>query len=119
MSSCGPESEQILRSVQKQIRSQCFRKGEETNIPAAESIADLSVAKLRGDPTAVDDKLTSTGMIIGTAPYMSPEQWQSKPDIDGRADIYSLKTRIESELQPMLPLQKPSAGNFSATFSEE
>lgn len=45
MSSCGPESEQILRSVQKQIRSQCFRKGEETDIPAAESIADLSVAE--------------------------------------------------------------------------
>ncbi len=53
-------------------------------------VLDFGVAKLRGDPTATDDKLTATGMIIGTAPYMAPEQWQARPDIDGRADIYAL-----------------------------
>jgi serine/threonine protein kinase len=58
--------------------------------PEFVKVLDFGVAKLRGDPTATDDKLTSTGMIIGTAPYMSPEQWQAKPDIDGRADIFSL-----------------------------
>ncbi|MFO0575614.1 MAG: protein kinase [Polyangia bacterium] len=58
--------------------------------PEFVKVLDFGVAKLRGDPTATDDKLTSTGMIIGTAPYMSPEQWHSKPDVDGRADIYAL-----------------------------
>ena len=52
---------------------------------------DFGVAKLRGEQALdTSDKLTSTGMIIGTAPYMAPEQWQARPDIDGRADIYSL-----------------------------
>ena len=96
-----------------------FRSPIFHRLSVEKTTADLSVAKLRGDPTAVDDKLTSTGMIIGTAPYMSPEQWQSKPDIDGRADIYSLKTRTESELRPMLPRQQRSVGNFNAIFSED
>ena len=53
-------------------------------------VLDFGVAKLRGDSLQTDEKLTGTGMIIGTAPYMSPEQWQSRPDVDGRADIYAL-----------------------------
>ena len=27
---------------------------------------------------------------LGTPPYMAPEQWQTLPDIDGRADLYAL-----------------------------
>ncbi|MFN8659176.1 MAG: hypothetical protein U0105_22760 [Candidatus Obscuribacterales bacterium] len=33
-------------------------------------------------------RLTSTGMIVGDARYMSPEQSQGKP-IDQRSDVYS------------------------------
>lgn len=59
--------------------------------PEFVKVLDFGVAKLRGDPSQpTNDKLTSTGMIIGTAPYMASEQWQGRPDIDGRADIYSL-----------------------------
>src|SRR5439155_24740389 len=28
--------------------------------------------------------------MIGTPGYMSPEQWMTLPDVDGRADIYAL-----------------------------
>ena len=65
------------------------------NNPEFVKVLDFGVAKLRGESAAsgTDDKLTATGMIIGTAPYMSPEQWNSLPDIDGRSDIYALGVR--------------------------
>lgn len=53
--------------------------------PEFVKVLDFGVAKLRGDPTATDDKLTSTGMIIGTAPYMSPENAALRRADVGRA----------------------------------
>jgi len=50
-------------------------------------IADLGVARAIGD---VDQRLSSTGMMIGTPLYMSPEQVSGERDVDGRSDIYSL-----------------------------
>jgi serine/threonine-protein kinase len=59
----------------------------ETN-PEFVKVLDFGVAKLAADMN--DGKSTKTGMLIGTPGYMSPEQWQTLPDIDGRADIYAL-----------------------------
>jgi serine/threonine-protein kinase len=45
------------------------------------------------DNAGLDDgagKLTVQGAILGSPPYMSPEQAMSKPNIDARTDIYSL-----------------------------
>jgi serine/threonine protein kinase/Tol biopolymer transport system component len=41
-----------------------------------------------GGATRSDDLLTSAGRVIGTAPYMSPEQVEGGP-IDARSDIFS------------------------------
>ena len=61
-------------------------------------LLDLGIAKLRDvAETQVSDAagLTVAGQILGTPYYMSPEQWgdmprDQNPEIDGRADIYSL-----------------------------
>jgi serine/threonine protein kinase len=36
------------------------------------------------------ERLTIDGQTVGTAKYLAPEQAMAKPDIDGRADLYSL-----------------------------
>lgn len=61
-------------------------------------LLDLGIAKMSGVAGSEADSgtaLTVAGQILGTPFYMSPEQWgemprDDNPEIDGRADIYSL-----------------------------
>ena len=51
-------------------------------------VADFGIARaLQMDDT---QKLTETGISIGTPTYMSPEQTADSSQLDGRTDIYSL-----------------------------
>ena len=79
-----------LQIVHRDLKPDNVFVVERTTNPEFVKVLDFGVATLRGDPLQTDEKLTSTGMIIGTAPYMAPEQWQARPDIDGRADVYAL-----------------------------
>ena len=51
-------------------------------------ILDFGVARALIDSTG--DRLTRTGLTVGTPTYMSPEQITAERDIDLRSDIYSL-----------------------------
>ncbi len=51
-------------------------------------VADFGVA--RAIETASSERLTDTGLAVGTAAYMSPEQAAGRGRVDGRSDIYSL-----------------------------
>jgi eukaryotic-like serine/threonine-protein kinase len=51
-------------------------------------VADFGIA--RAITAAGGDKLTHTGIAIGTPHYMSPEQGTGSGGIDGRSDLYSL-----------------------------
>lgn len=58
-------------------------------------VTDFGVAKAlssarRTGPEPTAHGLTTDGASIGTLLYMAPEQAAADPDIDGRADIYSL-----------------------------
>jgi serine/threonine-protein kinase len=53
-------------------------------------VLDFGIAKLRGDLSNVSAK-TQTGSLMGTPPYMSPEQCRGvTDDIDHRTDVYAM-----------------------------
>ena len=60
-------------------------------------VADFGIAK-----AATGQKLTGTGMSIGTPHYMSPEQARAQA-IDGRSDIYSLGVVAYQSLTGQVP----------------
>ena len=51
-------------------------------------VADFGVA--RAITAAGEDRLTETGLALGTPAYMSPEQATGSRELDGRSDVYAL-----------------------------
>jgi serine/threonine-protein kinase len=58
----------------------------------AATVADFGIAKALSSARAGQDgdALTSLGTSLGTPAYMAPEQVAGDPNVDHRADIYSL-----------------------------
>jgi serine/threonine-protein kinase len=67
-------------------------------------VADFGIALAGATPGA--ERITQTGMALGTPAYMSPEQSAGDRDVDGRADLYS----VASVLYEMLTGEPPFSG---------
>ncbi|MGW3123642.1 serine/threonine-protein kinase [Streptomyces sp. NPDC001107] len=52
-------------------------------------VLDFGVAKFMGETMSAHE-LTVTGALLGSPPYMSPEQAEGKRELDHRSDLYSL-----------------------------
>ena len=70
-------------------------------------VADFGIA--RAVSAAGGERLTSTGMAVGTPYYMSPEQAAAGEDVDGRSDLYSLGCVLYEMLAGQPPFTGPTA----------
>jgi serine/threonine-protein kinase len=68
-------------------------------------VADFGIARALEN----EDKLTQTGMVIGTPAYMSPEQASGDKGIDARTDVYSLGAVLYEMLAGEAPYTGPTA----------
>jgi predicted Ser/Thr protein kinase/tetratricopeptide (TPR) repeat protein len=74
---------------------------EDTGQP---KVLDFGVARVTSDDTSLATSLTDPGQILGTVPYMSPEQVAADPDaIDTRSDVYALGVITYELLTGRLP----------------
>ena len=65
-------------------------------------IVDFGVSLLKR-PNVPDTRLTSTGVIVGTPRYMSPEQAKGEQDLSGAVDIYAAGVVLYEMLTGQLP----------------
>ena len=69
-------------------------------------VADFGIA--RALTQAGDDRLTGTGLALGTPAYMSPEQAAGEQAVDARSDIFSLGCVVYEMLAGEPPFTGPS-----------
>ena len=70
-------------------------------------VADFGIALAVS--TAAGDRLTETGVSLGTPQYMSPEQVSGDRRLDGRTDIYSMACVLYEMLAGAPPYTGPTA----------
>ncbi|MGD2120953.1 MAG: protein kinase [Gemmatimonadota bacterium] len=69
-------------------------------------VADFGIA--RAVEAAGGERLTGTGIAVGTPAYMSPEQAAGDKDIDGRSDVYALGCVVYEMVSGRTPFEAPT-----------
>jgi serine/threonine protein kinase/Tfp pilus assembly protein PilF len=84
-------------------------------------VLDFGLAKLRGDDRPLTDEvstaaLSTPGMIMGTVPYMSPEQALGR-SVDHRTDIFSLGVILYEMTTGRLPFSGQTSAERIANIA--
>ena len=99
---CGLAAAHALGIVHRDLKPENIMLSTGDDRRERAVIMDFGLAK---DPYSHSgDKLTKTGIILGTPEFMSPEQLRGKP-LDGRSDIYALALVTFEMLTGQLPFE--------------
>ena len=75
-------------------------------------VADFGIALTAGGTGG--ERLTETGLLLGTPEYMSPEQVTGESDLDARSDVYSLASVLYEMLAGEPPYTGPTPRSIMA-----
>lgn len=78
-------------------------------MPVVAKLLDFGISKVRRDASAM--RLTASGMIMGTAHYMAPEQTQDA-NVDAQSDVYSFGVILYEALSGTLPFATENLGEL-------
>ena len=81
-------------------------------------VLDFGIAKRSSEQDPNEAKLTQQGMVLGTPPYMSPEQFTGQP-IDLRSDIYALGVMAYEMLTGKFPFEANTAWEWASKHMTE
>jgi serine/threonine-protein kinase len=127
-----PELDKVMREVAEAVDNAhrlgvIHRDLKPTNIFIARErereitkVLDFGIAKII-DPSLDRDSaaLTSSGMLLGTPHYMSPEQARGSRGVDYRADLWALAVLAYECLTGQLPFQGGSMGDILVQICTE
>jgi len=74
-------------------------------------ILDFGLAKVVDREPALDatgdtaSQMTAEGRVMGTPPYMSPEQVEGRAEVDARSDVFSFGSMLYEMLSGVMPFQ--------------
>jgi serine/threonine-protein kinase len=80
-------------------------------------VCDFGLA--RAIVVAGGERISSSGLVVGTPAYLSPEQAAGLRDLDGRCDVYGLGCVIYEMLTGELPFTGPTAQSVIARHLRE
>jgi serine/threonine protein kinase/tetratricopeptide (TPR) repeat protein len=96
--------------IHRDLKPSNILVAEQDGLPQPK-IIDFGIAKALGQQLTDATLVTSAGMTLGTAAYMSPEQAESPGlDVDTRSDVYSLGVVLYELLVGRVPVEPSIVG---------